>query len=95
MQFFSCFLTSLLGSQAVVEHSLADAQAFGGDLEQLIIGEELQTILEAHDPRRHQTERIIRTGCTGVGQVLSLADLLAMLILSAIFSSLTKYVFFM
>ena len=58
----------------MVQDGLADAEVLGGDLQQLVVRQELQALLQAHLPGRHQTQSVIAAGGTGVGQLLLLAD---------------------
>ena len=58
----------------MVEDALADAQALGRDLEQLVVREELQTLLQTQLARRHEAQRVVRAGGAGIGQLLFLAD---------------------
>ena len=62
----------------MVEDALADAQALGRNLEQLVVREELQALLQAQLARRHETQRVVRAGGAGVGQLLFLADVTVM-----------------
>ena len=63
-----------LHAALVVENALADAQALGRDLEQLVVREELQALLQTQLARRHEAQRVVRAGGTGIGQLLFLAD---------------------
>ena len=72
---FSVLLTVLgLHAALVVQDGLADTEVLGGDLQQLVIRQELQTLLQAHLPGRHQTQSVVAAGGTGIGQLLLLAD---------------------
>ena len=57
----------------VVQDGLAHPQALGGDLQQLIICQELQALLQAHLLGGNQTQGVVGAGGTGVGQLLFLA----------------------
>ena len=46
----------------VVEDGLADAQALGGDLQQLVVGQELQTLLQTQAAGRHQAQGLVGAG---------------------------------
>ena len=59
----------------VVEDGLADTQIVRRDLQQLIIRQKFQALLQTHLPRRHQPQRIIGAGGTGVCLLLFLADI--------------------
>ena len=58
----------------VVENGLAHAQALGGDLQQLVIGQELQALLQAQLPGRHQAQGLVGPGGPHIGHLLLLAD---------------------
>ena len=57
-----------------VQNSLADAQGLGSYLQQFIGIDELQTLLQAHLSGSGQTQGFVRTGSTGIAQVLGLAN---------------------
>ena len=61
-------------SQHGIQDLLADAEVLRRHLQELVGVDELQALLQAHDPRRHQLQRFVRAGRTGVGQLLGLAD---------------------
>ena len=58
----------------VVENGLAHAQALGGDLQQLVVGQELQALLQAQLPGRHQAQGLVGPGGPHIGHLLLLAD---------------------
>ena len=64
----------LFQTLGVGQNALAHTDALRGDLKQFIVGDELECRLDGHLTRRNQAQRIIRTGCTHVGQLLLLAD---------------------
>ena len=72
----SSLLQLALGLHAlvVVQDLLADAQILRGDLQQLILCQELQAALQAQLADGDQAQSVIGTGSTGIGQVLGLAD---------------------
>ena len=63
-----------LHAALMVENALADAQALGRDLEQLVVREELQALLQTQLARRHEAQRVVGARGAGVGQLLLLAD---------------------
>ena len=71
------FLAAVGGLHAllVVEDGLADTQIIRCNFQQLIIRQKFQALLQTHLPRRHQPQRIIGAGGTGVGLLLFLADI--------------------
>ena len=62
-------------SEAGIEDLLAKAQMMRRNFEKLIGVHIFDGLLQAHDPGRNETERLIRAGRAGVGQVLGLADI--------------------
>ena len=70
------FLTAVGGLHAllVVEDGLSDTQILRRDLQQLVVRQELQALLQAHLPGRHQAQSVIGAGGTGVGLLLFLAE---------------------
>ena len=70
------FLAAVGGLHAlfVVEDGLADTGDSPCDLQQLVVGQKLQALLQAHLPGRHQPQGIVGAGGPGVGQLLFLAD---------------------
>ena len=64
-----------LHSQTVIQNALAKAQALRGHFQKLIICQKLETLFQAQDSRRDQTQGFIRTGRTGIGQVLGPAHI--------------------
>ena len=58
----------------MVQDLLADAQIFRSDLQQLVLCQEFQAAFQAELANGDQAQSIIGAGCTGVGQVLGLAD---------------------
>ena len=64
----------LFQTLGVGQNALAHTDALRSDLKQLIVGDELECRLDGHLARRNQAQRIIRAGCTHVGQLLLLAD---------------------
>ena len=42
-----------------IQDALADAQVLGRDLQQLVVGEELQALLQAHLLGRDQAQRVV------------------------------------
>ena len=67
-------LALCLHALVVVQDLLADAQILRGDLQQLILCQELQAALQAQLADGDQAQSVIGTGSTGIGQVLGLAD---------------------
>ena len=65
----------LFQTLGVGQNALAHTDALRGDLKQLIVGDELECRFDGHLARRNQAQRIIRTGCTHVGQLLLLQTL--------------------
>ena len=65
-------LALCLHALLVVQDLLADAQVLGGDLQQLILCQELQAAFQAELADGDQAQSIVGAGCTGVGQVLGL-----------------------
>ena len=49
----------------MVEDLLADAQVLGGDLQQLVLSQELEAALEAQLADGDEAQSIIRAGSTG------------------------------
>ena len=68
-------LKLLLHAEAVIENALADSQMLRCDLKQLILSQIFEAVFQRHILRRDQAERIIAAACTGIGQMLSLADI--------------------
>ena len=68
----SSLLQLALGLHAlvVVQDLLADAQILRGDLQQLILCQELQAALQAQLADGDQAQSVVGAGRTGVGQVL-------------------------
>ena len=62
-----------LHAQLFVEDRLADAQVLGRDLKQLVVGEELEALLQAHLLGRDKAQRVVRAGSAHVRQLLLLA----------------------
>ena len=58
-----------------IEDLLTDTQALRGDLEKLIGIDVVDALLERHNLLRNELQCFIRRGCTGVGQMLRLADI--------------------
>ena len=58
----------------MVQDLLADAQVLRGDLQQLVLCQELQAALQAQLADGDQAQSVVGAGRTGVGQVLGLAD---------------------
>src|SRR5687767_8628860 len=69
-------LASLLLALAIVgaEQPLAQPEALGRDLDELIVADVLDRVVEAQDARSLQPERLLRRGRADIGQVLALAD---------------------
>ena len=62
-----------LHAQLFVEDRLADAQVLGRDLKQLVVGEELEALLQAHLLGRDKAQRVVRAGSAHVRELLLLA----------------------
>ena len=58
----------------MVQNPLADAQTLGGDLQQLVVRQELQALLQAQDPMGHQAQGLVAAAGPHIGQLLLLAD---------------------
>ena len=63
----------LFQTLGVGQNALAHTDALRGDLEQLVVRNELKRSLDGHLTRRNKAQRIIRTGSTHIGQLLLLA----------------------
>ena len=73
------FLGRHAGALGVVKLTLADAQRLGGDLQQLVLCEELDALLKRKVAGRDETKRVIRAGdvtwtADGCGHGLSNED---------------------
>ena len=69
----SFFTELILHTELSVEDTLADAEILGGNFQQFIVSQELHALFQAHLSGRDQTERIVGTGGTHIGQLLALA----------------------
>ena len=56
-----------LHSPVVVEDALAQAKGLRRDLQKLVVGEELQALLQAHLPGGDEAQRLVGPGGAGVG----------------------------
>ena len=76
MLFCRALFVFALGTQArrLIQNAFADAQAFGRNLQKLIIGQEFQTGLQAHLLGRGQAQRVVAAGSAHIGQLFALAD---------------------
>ena len=68
------FLGGLAHAGRVVQQALAQAQGFGSDLQQLVIGQKLQALLQAHLAGRGEPQGVVGAGGAHVGQLLLFAD---------------------
>ena len=50
---------ALFGAELIAENSFTNPQALGRDLQQLVLRQELDRLLKAEHPRRHQSERFV------------------------------------
>ena len=66
-------LGCLAHAGAVVQQALAEAEVLGGALQQLIVGQELQALLQGHGPGGGETQGVVRAGGAHIGQLLLLA----------------------
>ena len=60
--------------EAGIQDLLSKAEVMRGDLEELVGVDELDRLLEAHEPGRDEAESFVCAGGAGVGQMLGLAD---------------------
>ena len=58
----------------MVEDALAQTQALGGDLQDLVVGQELQALLQGENARGHQAQGLVGAGGAHIGQLLFAAD---------------------
>lgn len=56
-----------------IQDLFPDAEGLRSNLQKLVAVDELQALLQAHDLGRSQFQGLVRTGRTGVGQMLGLA----------------------
>lgn len=71
----SLLLVDCLHTLGVGEDALADTQVLRSYFQQLVLTDELHALLQAHTLVGSQTQGVIRTGRTHIGNMLLLADI--------------------